>query len=138
MLHIPDDIRSLGSSWVYWCFVMERFCGSLLLHTKSRSNPYPGMTKRMLEGVQISQIKRLYPELKHVLERPLRAGAEGSEGQEPTTMHETTYPECEPIIHFRLLTDPYTLMVPVKSRTPYYVVRIVQISASLTSYWKNL
>ena len=54
------------------------------------------MTKRMLEGIQISQIKKLYPKLKSVLERPSRSFlSEVPEGQEPTTTHETVYPECE-------------------------------------------
>lgn len=102
MLHIPDDIRSHGPSWVYWCFVMERYCGSLLPSIKSRSNPYPSLTKRMLEGVQVSQVKKLYPELKSVLERPSRkVQSDGSEEQEPTTAHETVYPECE----FNIISD---------------------------------
>jgi hypothetical protein len=64
------------------------------------------MTKRMLEGIQVSQIKRLYPELKGVLERPSRnLQSEGSEGQEPTTTHETVYPECKISLHFRESTD---------------------------------
>ena len=136
MLHIPDDIRSHGSSWVYWCFVMERYCGSLLPSIKSRSNPFPSMTKRVLEGVQVSQIKKLYPKLKSVFERPSRnIESNGSDELEPTTMHETAYAECEFSTYFRLFTDQY---LPVKSRTPYYVVPGVQISLSLTSYWTNL
>lgn len=115
---------------------MERYCGSLLPSIKSRSNPYPSMTKRVLEGVQVSQIKKLYPKLKSVLERPSRnIESNGLEDLEPTTMHEIAYPECEFSTYFRFFTDQY---MPVKSPTPYYVVPDVQISLSLKSYWKNL
>lgn len=89
----------------------------------------------MLEVAQMSQIKKLYPDLKGILERPpTNLQFEGSEDQEPTTTHETVYPECEFSIHFRLFTDPY---MPVKSPTPYYVVPTVQISHSCMSYQKN-
>ena len=110
MLHLADDVRSHGPSWVYWCFVMERFCGSLLPSIKSRSNPYPSITKRMMESVQVAQIKKLYPDLKSILERQSRKGqSDDSEDQEPTTAHETVYPECESSIRFRLflLTRPH-------------------------------
>ena len=107
MLHLPDDIRSHGPSWVYWCFVMERFCGSLLPSIKSRSNPYPSITKRTMESVQVAQIKKLYPDLKSILERQSRKGeSDDSEDQEPTTAHETVYPECESGIRFRLVCSP--------------------------------
>jgi len=120
MLHVPDDIRSHGPSWVYWCFVMERYCGSLLPSIKSRSNPYPSMTKRILEGVQVSHIKKLYPQLKSVLERPSRSfQSESSEEREPTTTHETVYPECEFSVHFRLFTDPYIWYL---SSPPYRIM----------------
>ena len=134
MIHIPDDIQSHGPLWVYWCFVMERYCGSLLPSIKSRSNPYPSMSKRMLEGVQVSQIKKLYPALKNVLEQPSRIQSEGSEGREPTTTHETVYPECEFSVYLMLFADPY---IPIKSPTPYYVVPTIQTSLSITSYWTN-
>ena len=135
MLHIPDDIWSHGPSWVYWCFVMERFCGSLLPSIKSRSNPYPSMTKRMIEGTQMSQIKKLYPDLKGVLEQPSRGFQhEGVDEQEPITTHETVYPECEFSIHFMLFADPY---IPAKSPIPYYVVPTNRMSLSIASYWTN-
>jgi len=135
MLHIPDDIRSHGPSWVYWCFVMERYCGSLLPSIKSRSNPYPSMTKRMLEGIQMSQIRKLYPALQSALERPSKTlQSEGLEEREPITMHETIYPECEFCISLMLFADPY---IPVKSPTPFYVVPTIQMSVSVASYWTN-
>ena len=115
MLHIPDDIRELGPSWVYWCFVMEWFCGSLLPCIKSRSNPYPSMTKRVIESVQVSQIKKLYLDLKNILERPSKnASLNDLQDQEPTTAHETLYPECEcwVCISFRSLANIYVLEVP--------------------------
>jgi hypothetical protein len=50
----------------------------------------------MLEGVQI---KKLYPDLKHILERQSRKGlSDYSEDQEPITAHETVYPGCELVI----------------------------------------
>lgn len=92
MLHLADDVRNMGPSWVYWCFVMERYCGSLLPGIKSRSNPYPTIAKRMLEAAQLSQIKRLYPELEKRLQRE---SAEVDEDGEPTTRHEQVYEDCQ-------------------------------------------
>jgi hypothetical protein len=55
----------------------------------------------MMESIQVAQIKKLYPDLKNILERQSRTGlSEDSEDQEPTTAHETVYPECESGIRF--------------------------------------
>jgi hypothetical protein len=98
MLHLVDNIRSYGPSWVYWCFVIERFCGSLFSDIKSYSNLYPSMTKRMIEGAQVSQIKCLYPDLKQVLGQSLKnlsLESENAEDQEMTARHEMMYLDCE-------------------------------------------
>ena len=76
----------------------------------------------MVEDVQVSQIKKLYPNLKGVLERPSRnIQREGLDEQEPTSMHETIYPECEFSIHFTMFTGQH---IPVKSLTPYCVAPV--------------
>jgi hypothetical protein len=70
ILHIPDDITALGPLWVAWCFVMERFCGSLLACISSRSNPYPSITRRTLEHVQLDIICHSFPNIKAKLTWP--------------------------------------------------------------------
>jgi len=59
----------------------------------------------MVEDIQVSQIKKLYPNLKGVLERPSRSiQREDLDEQEPTSMHETIFPECELSTHFMMFT----------------------------------
>lgn len=54
------------------------------------------MTKRVIESVQVSQIKKLYLDLKNILEWPSKnASLNDLQDQEPMTAHETLYPECE-------------------------------------------
>ena len=73
----------------------------------------------MVEDVQVSQIKKLYPNLKGILERPSRnIQHEGLDEQELTSMYETIYPECEFSIHFTMFTGQY---ISVKSLTLYCV-----------------
>ncbi|KAF9507460.1 hypothetical protein BS47DRAFT_1303995, partial [Hydnum rufescens UP504] len=40
MLHVTEDIERNGQPCMNWSFVMECWCGSLLLAVKSCLNPY--------------------------------------------------------------------------------------------------
>ncbi|TFK96035.1 hypothetical protein BDV98DRAFT_576835 [Pterulicium gracile] len=60
LLHLAQDIRNMGPLWVYWCFVMERFCGSLLPSVKSRKHPNTSLANRIRNLAQNSQIELIY------------------------------------------------------------------------------
>ncbi|TFK98653.1 hypothetical protein BDV98DRAFT_572510, partial [Pterulicium gracile] len=60
LLHLAQDIRNMEPLWVYWCFVMERFCGSLLPSVKSRKHPDTSLANRIRDLAQNSQIELIY------------------------------------------------------------------------------
>lgn len=60
LLHIADDIETMGPVWAYWAFPMERFCGALARASKSRRYPYSSLNRRVLQTAQLSQIKLIY------------------------------------------------------------------------------
>lgn len=50
----------MGPLWVYWCFVMEHFCGSLPPAVKSRKHPETNLANRLRDLAQNSQIELIY------------------------------------------------------------------------------
>ncbi|KIJ42793.1 hypothetical protein M422DRAFT_105889, partial [Sphaerobolus stellatus SS14] len=54
--HIIDGIKEAGPVWVYWCFVMERYCGMLQRSITSKLYPYANLNLRILELEQINSI----------------------------------------------------------------------------------
>lgn len=57
LLHLADDIETMGPVWCYWAFPMERYCGALARANKSRSYPYESLNRHVLQVAQLSQIK---------------------------------------------------------------------------------
>ncbi|CCO36849.1 hypothetical protein BN14_10996 [Rhizoctonia solani AG-1 IB] len=60
LLHIPYYIRQVGPVWASWAYVMERFCGRLLLYVKSHINPYPCIDNYILRRAQMQIITAKY------------------------------------------------------------------------------
>lgn len=53
----------MGPIWCYWAFPMERFCGMISPHIRSRRYPWRSIDRFILEKSQLTQIRLLYPEL---------------------------------------------------------------------------
>ncbi|CUA76247.1 RNA-directed RNA polymerase L [Rhizoctonia solani] len=60
LLHIADDIETMGPVWCYWAFPMERFCGALVRANLNPRFPYASLDRRVLEVAQLAQIKLMY------------------------------------------------------------------------------
>ncbi|KAH7325404.1 hypothetical protein B0J17DRAFT_546877, partial [Rhizoctonia solani] len=60
LLHVADDIETMGPVWAYWAFPMERFCGALTRVSMSRRYPYSSMNRRVIQLAQLAQIKMVY------------------------------------------------------------------------------
>jgi len=60
LLHIADSIEAMGPVWAYWAFPMERFCGKLLRHIKSRRHPFASIDSYITAVAQLEQIKNRY------------------------------------------------------------------------------
>jgi hypothetical protein len=60
LLHIAPTIRAMGPVWAYWAFPMERYCGDLLRHIKSRRFPYPNINSYVTSCAHLTQITLLY------------------------------------------------------------------------------
>lgn len=67
LLHIADSILIMGPVWCYWAFPMERFCGMISPHVRSRRFPWRSIDRFVLETSQIAQVRLLYPELERHL-----------------------------------------------------------------------
>ncbi|QRV81791.1 Transposase family Tnp2 protein [Ceratobasidium sp. AG-Ba] len=66
LLHIADDIETMGPVWCYWAFPMERYCGSLSRASKSRRFPYASLNRRVLQISQLAQLKLIYGLREHL------------------------------------------------------------------------
>lgn len=60
LLHIGDGIRMAGPVWVYWCFLMERYCGMVQRSVASRLYPYASLNRRILALEQLKTIENKY------------------------------------------------------------------------------
>ncbi|TFK95252.1 hypothetical protein BDV98DRAFT_482962, partial [Pterulicium gracile] len=60
LLYIAQDIQNMGPLWVYWCFVMQRYCGSLLPSVKSKKHPETCLANCIRDLAQNSHIKLIY------------------------------------------------------------------------------
>lgn len=61
LLHVADGIEAAGPVWVYWAFVMERYCG-FLKHSGvwNRRNPYKSLDQRVLNVSRLHILKLKY------------------------------------------------------------------------------
>ncbi|KAI0682508.1 hypothetical protein BC835DRAFT_1298874 [Cytidiella melzeri] len=60
LLHIADDIRTLGPMSVTWTFYLERYCGFLKRELQSRSQPWRNIDIRLQHFARLSQLQVLY------------------------------------------------------------------------------
>ncbi|KAG9093159.1 hypothetical protein FS749_014971, partial [Ceratobasidium sp. UAMH 11750] len=61
LLHLPFYIRQTGPLWASWAFVMERFCGHLLVPAmKNRVRPYEHLDNYVQRRAQMQVVSRLY------------------------------------------------------------------------------
>jgi hypothetical protein len=60
-LHVADGIEAAGPVWVYWAFVMERYCGFLKRSgVQNRKNPYKSLDRRVLDVSRLHVLKLKY------------------------------------------------------------------------------
>jgi len=50
----------MGPVWCYWAFPMERYCGRLSPHIRSKRHPYRSLDRYVAESAQLTQIGQLY------------------------------------------------------------------------------
>jgi hypothetical protein len=61
LLHVADGIEAAGPVWVYWAFVMERYCGFLKRSgIRNRKNPYKSLDRRVLDIARLHVLKLKY------------------------------------------------------------------------------
>lgn len=61
LLHIADAIEAAGPVWVYWAFVMERYCGFLKRDgVRNRRKPYASLDNRVRHVAQLNITKIRY------------------------------------------------------------------------------
>jgi len=92
LLHIPEYIRRTGPLWTSWAFVMERFCGHLLVPAvKNRTRPYENLDNYIQRRAQMQIAACIFsmPSLAHPrVNYKYQAGVRLSS-------HEFMYDECE-------------------------------------------
>jgi hypothetical protein len=54
--HLPACVQEFGPFWVFWCFVVERYCGSLPPLVHSRRTPYLNLANAVLEIERIRMV----------------------------------------------------------------------------------
>jgi len=96
LLHIPQDIRLCGPSWVTWTFFVECFCGDLQHGLRSKSQPWANLNKRVMKMAYLEQLA-----VRFDLEGELSMGEGASELQRG----EKLYPECAWKLYQDLLTQ---------------------------------
>ncbi|QRV80885.1 Transposase family tnp2 [Ceratobasidium sp. AG-Ba] len=60
LLHIANDIRTMGPVWCYWAFPMERFIGALAHANKNFRFVWASLDNHVLGVAQLTQIKLIY------------------------------------------------------------------------------
>ena len=61
LLHVVDGIKAAGPVWVYWAFVMERYCRFLKRNgVQSRRKPYASLDNRVRHVTQLNTTKIQY------------------------------------------------------------------------------
>jgi hypothetical protein len=98
LLHLPDYIRRAGPLWASWAFVMERFCGHLLVPAvKNRIRPYENLDNYVQQCAQMQIVVRVFD--MPSLARP-RVDYRYQAG-ERLTSHEFMYDDCELFNRYR-------------------------------------
>lgn len=60
----------MGPVWAYWAFPMERYCGDIGRHIKSRRHPYKSIDTYVTSQAHLAQIRLLYDLDKELSFRP--------------------------------------------------------------------
>ena len=60
LLHISDSIEEMGPVWAYWAFPMERFCGRVQRHVKSRRFPFASIDTFVVAEARLSHLGMTY------------------------------------------------------------------------------
>ncbi|QRV93204.1 hypothetical protein RhiJN_21257 [Ceratobasidium sp. AG-Ba] len=60
LLHIPFYIRHIAPVWASWTFVMERFCGYLILAVTNRVDPFPCIDNFAEQRAQLRAVSQIY------------------------------------------------------------------------------
>lgn len=60
MLHIADSIEAMGPVWAYWAFPMERFCGRLQPHIRSRRFPFANIDTFVVADARLAHLGLKY------------------------------------------------------------------------------
>lgn len=113
LLHIPFYIRQTGPVWASWAYVMERFCGRLLLAVKNRVRPYPCIDNYILRRAQMQAISAAYqiPTL-HSTPRPRNTTQLGVD----ISGWEKVYDDCEcPIFQLFGIFTLYASQIQLQS-----------------------
>ena len=63
----------MGPVWAYWAFPMERYCGEIGRHIKSRRFPYAAINKYINSQAQLTQVTLLYGLYNQLSLRPPRS-----------------------------------------------------------------
>lgn len=97
LLHVADDTLRVGPCWSTWCFLMERFCGSLVVEARSRSNPFPAISQNTLHRCQLQHIMIKFPGIAAKIKWPpvIHAQQNLTAGDEFMTSREVVYPSCK-------------------------------------------
>ncbi|EKM48750.1 uncharacterized protein PHACADRAFT_108338 [Phanerochaete carnosa HHB-10118-sp] len=56
LLHFADSIEAVGPLWAYWAFPMERFCGVVQRHIKSRRFPFASIDTFIVGVARLSHL----------------------------------------------------------------------------------
>lgn len=60
LLHIAPSIRFAGPAWCYWAFGMERYCGYVGRHVRSRRHPWAEIDSFIKHDAQLRSVKIMY------------------------------------------------------------------------------
>ena len=56
LLHLADSIEAVGPVWTYWAFPMERFCGTVQRHIKSRRFPFSSIDRYLVSVTRLEHL----------------------------------------------------------------------------------
>ena len=105
----------MGPVWAYWAFPMERYCGDIGRHIKSRRFPYASINKYITSQAQLTHVTLLYGLHDQLSLRPPRSDAKDL--QLPLCEPFLMYIDNWPVTDFSNYLDPlYVLNSPMAKR----------------------
>ncbi|QRV73589.1 Transposase family tnp2 [Ceratobasidium sp. AG-Ba] len=67
LLHVADDILRCGPVWVYWSFLIERYCREVIACANSRVLPWQAIQKFVLQLAQLSTVSARFSDVRKAL-----------------------------------------------------------------------